>query len=91
MKNATIEYKVTIHLVQGDPVRFKADLGVDEIRNLGGNIEKAMDARYLGIEQRGRLRIIPSHNIREIEIVPAPNVLIAHVIRGAEPIEGGSE
>lgn len=87
MKPGALVYKVTIHLMEGDPIRFQAELGLDEIRNLGGEIETAMEAKYLGVQLPGRLRLIPSHNIREIEIEPAPNVLIAHVIHRAEPLD----
>jgi hypothetical protein len=86
MNPPAIVYKVTIHLVEGEPVRFQSELGVDEMRNLGAQIEEAMNANYLGVPQQGCLRLIPSHNIREIQIEPSPNVLIAHVIRGAEPV-----
>jgi hypothetical protein len=87
MKPATLLYKVTIRLLEGESIRLQAELGLDEIRNLGAEIETAMNARYLGVEAEGRLRLIPAHNIREIEIEPAPNVLIAHVIRGGQPVE----
>jgi len=86
MKAAAIVYKVTIHLMEGEPVRFQAELGVDEIRNLGANIESAMKASYLGVPEEGCLRLIPAHNIREIQIEPPPNVLIAHVLHRAKPV-----
>jgi hypothetical protein len=83
MKENKITYQVAIHLVQGEPIRFTVSLTAEQFRNLGANIEKAMTARYLGLELDNRLRLLPSHNIREIEISPAPQALIANVIRAS--------
>jgi hypothetical protein len=51
MNPAAIVYRITIHLVEGEPVRFQSELGVDEMRNLGAQIEEAMTANYLGVPQ----------------------------------------
>ncbi len=87
MTTEKTEFKVSIHLVQGDPVQFKLALDLDELRNLGTNIENALNAKYLGVELHGKLQIFPAHNISRIEIDPAPNVLIATVIRDAQPLD----
>jgi len=79
-----IEYTMTIHRVNGEPLKFKLRRAVDQIRNAGTAIESGLAANYLGVVLDGKLVVIPSHQIARIEIDPAPNVLIAHVIKDAE-------
>jgi hypothetical protein len=85
MPNPQLEYTMTIHRVEGDPLRFKLRRTGDEIRNAGAAIENGLSANYLGVVMHGKLVVIPSHQIAGIEIEPAPNVLIAHVIKDVEP------
>ena len=77
---------MTIHLMQGESVKFKLTRGMNELRNAGSSLESGLQAKYVGIELEGKLMIIPSHNVRLIEIEPAPQALIAHVISDAQPV-----
>ena len=86
MNESKQEFRMTIHLMQGDPVKFKVTRGINELRNVGSNLENGLQAKYVGVELDGKLIIIPSHNIRSVEIDPAPGALIAHVIRDAQPV-----
>jgi hypothetical protein len=79
-------FTFTIHLMKGDPIRFRIRRGINELRNVGSNLENGLKAQYFGVELDGKLVVVPSHNIRSIEIDPSPNALIAHVIRDAEPV-----
>jgi len=85
MPTPELEHTMTIHRVDGDPLRFKLRRTADEIRNAGAAIEKGLAANYLGVVLEGKLIVVPAHQIAGIEIEPAPKVLIAHVIKDAEP------
>jgi len=85
MPNPQLEYTMTIHRVDSDPLRFKMRRTVDEMRNAGAAIENGLSANYLGVVMEGKLIVVPSHQIAGIEIEPAPNVLVAHVIKDVEP------
>jgi hypothetical protein len=54
---------------------------------VGSKIENSLKANYLGLEMGGKLTIVPSLQIQKIEIDPAPDVLIAHVIRDVESVD----
>jgi hypothetical protein len=84
MPSPQLEYTMTIHRVDGDPLKFKMRRTVDEIRNAGAAIESGLAAHYLGVVLDGKLTVVPAHRIAGIEIDPAPNVLIAHVIKDVE-------
>jgi hypothetical protein len=88
MNESTQELTVTINLIKGDPVRFKLRLTADELRNFGTNLEGGLQARYVGVELNGKLVIVPFHNVRSVEIDPAPGGIIVHVLRDAKPADG---
>jgi hypothetical protein len=83
MNEPTKEFTVTIHLVHGEPMRFRLKRTAAEVRNMGTNLESGLKSQYVGVEINGKLVIVPSHNVRQVEIDPAPGVLVANVIRGA--------
>jgi hypothetical protein len=85
MPSPQLQYTMTIHRVNGDPLRFNMVRSLDQLRNAGTVIENGLSASYLGVVLDGRLRIVPAHQIAEIEIDPAPNALIAHVIKDVTP------
>jgi len=86
MNEPTKQFTITIHLIQGDPIRFKLRRTVAQMRNMGTNLERGLEARYLGVELNGKLVIVPFHNVRSIEIDPAPSGIIKYVLRDAEPL-----
>ena len=75
---------MTIHLVSGEPIVFKIEATEDRKWNAGSRIESGMNANYIGVELDGKLIIIPTNNIQKIEISPAPNTMISHVVKGAK-------
>ncbi len=81
------EFRISIELNNGQKVRYKTNVVEEEIYNLGSRIENALKANYFGLEMDGKLTIIPTQGIQKIEIEPPPEVLIAHVVRNAQPIE----
>ena len=85
MHNPQLEYTVTVHRVDDNPLRFKLRLTVDEMRNAGAAIESGLAANYLGVVLDRKLIVVPARRIAGIEMDPAPNVLVAHVIKDAEP------
>jgi len=56
------------------------------MRNVGSNIENAMKSSYIGVMLEDTLTLIPAQNIASVEISPAPNILIQHVIRGTRRV-----
>ncbi len=58
------------------------------MRNMAANLEKGLQARYVGVELNGKLLIVPAHNVRLVEIDPAIGSLIANVLRDAQPVGG---
>ena len=52
--------------------------------NAGAVIEKILSNENLAVELEGRLVLIPLHNVRTIEVRPAPDRLPQTVIRGAK-------
>jgi len=85
MPTPQLEHTMTIHRVGSDPLRFKLRRTADDIRNAGAAIENGLAANYLGVVLEGKLIVVPAHQIAGIEIDPAPKVLVAHVIKDAEP------
>jgi hypothetical protein len=75
------------NLVHGEPIAFKGEITEDRKRNLGAAIEKAMAGSYVGVELEGKLTIIPIHNIKSIEIDPAPAILIKSVVVDVERVK----
>jgi hypothetical protein len=83
--NDPVEMTVAVHLADGEVLRFKVNVDPKSVRDLGSKIESGLAANYFGAELDGKLIIVPSHQIRKIEITPAPQVVIAHVIRKVTP------
>jgi len=75
------------NLIHGEPIVFKGEITEERRRNLGANIEKAMAGSYVGVELEGKLTIIPLHNIKSIEIDPAPAILIKSVVVDVERVK----
>ncbi len=87
MNEPVKEFTMTIHLNQGDPIKFKLVRTVAQLRNVAANLEGGLQARYFGVELNGKLVIVPFHNIRSVEIDPAPAGIISHVLRDANPVD----
>ena len=76
------EVSVKVNLVHGEQLKFSLERDEKELRNAGSNIENAMKSNYVGIELEDSLTLIPIQNIATIEISPAPQMLIQHVVKG---------
>ncbi len=87
MNEPTKDFTMTIHLIEGDPIRFKLRRTAAQLRNVGTNLESGLQARYFGVELNGKLVIVPFHNVRSIEIDPAPEGIITHVLRDAMAVD----
>ncbi len=87
MNEPTKEFTITIHLIQGDPIRFKLRRTAAQLRNVATNLEGGLQARYVGVELNGKLVIVPFHNVRSIDIDPAPGGIVQHVLRDAKPVD----
>ena len=84
------EFRISIELNNGQKVQYKTKVMEEQVYNLGSRIENALKANYFGLEMDGKLTIIPTQGIQKIEIEPPPEVLIAHVVRNAQPIDHNS-
>ncbi len=79
----TAEITISVHLHSGEPIVFKQDLTEDRERNSGTRIEQSMNSNFFGVEMDGKLILIPISSIKKVEISPAPEAVISHVIKGA--------
>ena len=64
---------------------FKQNLTDERERNAGTRIEQSMNANFFGVEMDGKLILIPTSSIQKVEISPAPETMISHVVKGARP------
>ena len=80
-----VEMTCTVHCVSGEAISFKIEADADRQRNAASRIESFMESKYFGVEMDGKLSLIPMHNIKSVEISPAPKSLVAHVIKDAKP------
>jgi len=88
--NTTAKLSITIHFTDGITERFEAPhVAKDPLLsgNIGILMEKRLGQQYLILELEDRLRIIPTHSIRHMEITPVPSKLPDVVIRGVRRIE----
>jgi hypothetical protein len=86
MSNVT-DVNLALHLVHGEPIRFKLRRSDYDLMNAPQRIEEAMESKFLGIVMQGDLVLVPSSNIARIEISPAPEGLLRSTIRDAEPLD----
>ena len=82
----TSEITVSVHLNSGDPIIFKLDDTDDRQMNAASRIEREMSAKYVGVDLDGKLILIPTSSIQKIEISPAPEAMIANVVRGVKSV-----
>jgi len=87
MSSDQMEYTVRIYLTNGERLCYKSKVASEDVFNLGGGIENALKADYIGLDMNGKLTIIPFQKIQKIEIEPAPQVMIAHVARNIEAVD----
>jgi hypothetical protein len=83
---AASEVTVVLNLVHGSPIRIQGRRSDQDLMNLASRIEKAMEARYLGVEVDGKLTLVPASNISSIEITPAPGEPMKWVIRDVQSV-----
>jgi hypothetical protein len=82
----TSDITISVHLHSGDPIVFRLDATEDRKMNAASRIEQSMKANYMGVDLDGKLVLIPTSSIQKIEISPAPEVMIANVVRGAKSV-----
>ena len=78
------EVTIVVNLMHGGPLRLKGRRSEQDLMNLASRIERAMEARYLGVELDGKLTLIPASNIGSIEISPVPSEPMKGVIRDVQ-------
>jgi len=81
------EYKVTIYLIHGEPIKFKVSLTVAERMGKGMDIEEGLSRTSMGLEIDGKFLIIPYSNIKYIEVIPSPPNLPVFITQRAISID----
>ena len=79
------EITVTVNLKNGDPIRFVTESTNEKLRNLGSRLETLMNGTYIGFELGGKLVVVPNHNIQSVVFDPAPQAMIANVVKVGNP------
>ena len=75
---------ISVHLVQGETIKFEVQLSESKGLGLGGDIEHSLTRTAMAIELDHKLVIIPYSNIQYVECDPAPSILPLNMIRGAK-------
>ena len=84
----TQELTMTLNLVHGDPIRCKVIVDKVRRRNLAGNIEVAMSSSYLGVILNGKLTLVPTSNLKTVELEPIEEMmLLKGVVTDAQPVD----
>ncbi len=81
------EYTVTIHLIHGEPIKFKITPTEAEMLAKRDDIEAALNRVTMGLEIDGKFLMIPYSNIKYIEADPAPLDLPIFVLQNAISID----
>jgi hypothetical protein len=78
--------RCTISFMDGTQLKLEWDKHEDAAIRSGGVVESIMASQTFAIELEGRLVIVPFHNVRTVEVSPAPKALPATVVRGARVV-----
>ena len=80
------EFTVIIHLIHGEPIKFKVTPTKAEMMTKGQDIGTALTRVSMALEIDGKLLIIPYSNIKYIEAEPAPPDLPLFITQHAKSI-----
>ncbi len=80
------EYTVTVHLIHGEPIKFKVTPNKAEMMAKKQDIEAALNRVTMGLEIDGKFMMIPYSNIKYIETDPSPPELPVFVLQRAVSI-----
>ena len=80
------EVTITIHFIQGDPLKFSVTPTAAKMMGLNDDIEMALQRNAMALEIDNKLQIIPYHNVKYFEMDPAPEDLPFSIIQGAKQI-----
>jgi len=81
------EYKIIVHLIHGEPIKFKVSPTEAEMMAKGEDIENALTRVSMGLEIDGKFLIIPYSNIKYIEADPSPPNLPIFITQRAQSID----
>ncbi len=81
------EYKIIVHLIHGEPIKFKVSPTEAEMMTKGQDIGTALTRISMGLEIDGKLLIIPYSNIKYIEADPSPTNLPIFITQRAQSID----
>ena len=75
------EFTITIHLIHGNPIKYKAQLSDAELATKADDIEYLLNRYAMATEVDKKLLIIPYNNIKYVEVSPAPPKLPVFIIK----------
>ena len=73
---------LTVYFTDGSKMSVTFPQQSDDISEIAGRVQKALDANQLAIEIDGELFVIPMSNVKYVQVNPAPENLPETVIRG---------
>lgn len=77
---AATEVRLTVYFCNGQKLSYRAEVRQDQVENAGSRIENVLKGNYFGPQVGGKLVIIPLSGIQRVEIDPAPDAMISHVM-----------
>jgi hypothetical protein len=81
------EFTITIHLIHGDPIKYRARLTDADLEAKADDIEYLLNRYALATEVDKKLLIIPYNNIKYIEVYPPPPKLPVFIIKNGVSIK----
>ncbi len=81
------EYKIIVHLIHGEPIKFKVTPNKAEMMAKKQDIEAALNRVTMGLEIDGKFLMIPYSNIKYIEADPSPPNLPMFITQRAQSID----
>ncbi|MBI3376420.1 MAG: hypothetical protein HY017_32285 [Betaproteobacteria bacterium] len=78
-------YTLIVTHADGSREHFRFPIETDKLR-VSSLIEKLLSSAVLSLQLKGRLLIIPSNNIRSVELFPSPEKLPDIVLHDVERV-----
>ena len=74
---------MTVHFIDGSRLSVSFPPQVENLAQMASQVRKALEANELAFEAEGELIVIPTANVKYLQVHPAPERLPDSVIRGA--------
>ena len=74
---------LTVHFIDGSKMTVSFPQQVTDLTTMASKVQKALNANELAFEAEGELIVIPTANIKYLQVHPAPQKLPDSVVQGA--------